>query len=96
MDCVHNDAQVLLLHELEALLRNATPAHFAAVAPRLLPRLVRCLSVENSRVVERALFMWKDEAFLKLAAAHAQALTLPVMAALLRGGEVSASRTFYI
>jgi Protein phosphatase 2A regulatory B subunit (B56 family) len=79
--------EVLLLHEVETLLRRATAADFAAVLPRLLPKLVHCLSLENSRVVERALFMWKDEAFLALVQGQTARIVQPVMTALLRGGE---------
>jgi serine/threonine protein kinase len=79
--------EVLLLHEVETLLRRATAADFAAVLPRLLPKLVHCLSLENSRVVERALFMWKDEAFLALVRGQTARIVQPVMTALLRGGE---------
>ncbi|KAG5176227.1 3-phosphoinositide-dependent protein kinase Serine/threonine protein phosphatase 2A, regulato [Tribonema minus] len=78
--------EVLLLHELETLLRAARAADFAAVVPRLLPRLTHCLALENSRVVERALFMWRDDAFRALLAPHARVAAAPLLAALLRGG----------
>lgn len=78
--------EVLLLHEVEALLQHASSEDFGALIPSLLPHLLRCLSVENSRVVERALFMWKNVKFRTLVASHTQRLMQPLMEALLRGG----------
>jgi serine/threonine protein kinase len=80
--------EVLLLHELETLLHHVGPDEFQWLLPQFLPKLVRCLSVENSRVVEKALFMWQDEHFVGLLRSSSAAVMEPVVKALLRGGKL--------
>lgn len=43
--------------------------------------------MDNSRVVERALFLFKDESFMELLGRRSHAVMKPLLAALLRGGE---------
>lgn len=50
-------------------------------------QIIECLRVENSRVVERALFLFKDERFLDMMATNKHKTFVPLLSALLRGGE---------
>lgn len=43
--------------------------------------------MENSRVVERALFIFKDDSFLDMLTASKHTTFLPLISALVRGGE---------
>lgn len=50
-------------------------------------QIVGCLRLENSRVVERALFLFKNESFISMLAENSQTFFLSLLSALLRGGE---------
>lgn len=50
-------------------------------------QVLGCLRVENSRVVERTLYLFKDEHLLDVLAANSNTTFLPLLSALLRGGE---------
>lgn len=50
-------------------------------------QILECLRVDNSRVVERALFLFKDESFMEILGRWSEAVMEPLLSALLRGGE---------
>ena len=50
-------------------------------------QVVECLRVDNSRVVERALFFFKDEAFMDMMTKNSRSFYVPLVSALIRGGE---------
>ncbi|CAM9591525.1 unnamed protein product [Scytosiphon promiscuus] len=79
--------EVLLLHELEALIKFVPERSCDAVVDVLMPKIIDCLRVENSRVVERALYLFKDEGFLEMLATSNKTTFTPLLSALLRGGE---------
>lgn len=53
----------------------------------VLDQILGCLRVDNSRVVERALFLFKDDTFLNMLTGNSHTIYLPLLSALLRGGE---------
>ncbi|CAM9107864.1 unnamed protein product [Ectocarpus fasciculatus] len=79
--------EVLLLHEVGTLIRFVPPEASSAVLNVIMPKILGCLRVENSRVVERALYLFKDEHLLDVLAANTSTTFLPLLSALLRGGE---------
>ncbi|CAB1107395.1 unnamed protein product [Ectocarpus sp. CCAP 1310/34] len=79
--------EVLLLHEVGTLIRFVSPEASSAVLEIIMPKILACLRVENSRVVERALYLFKDEHLLDVLAANTSTTFLPLLSALLRGGE---------
>ncbi len=62
-------------------------AHQAQNRPHLGDQVLECLQVDNSRVVERALFLFKDDGFLDMLAASKHTSFPPLVSALVRGGE---------
>ena len=86
--------EVLLLHELEALisLGAAAPAELEPVTPALLERVVRCIGsdVDNIRPAQRALQLFKCTAFLDMLRSKNLTAALRVLIPpLFRGGALS-------
>ncbi|CAM9295028.1 unnamed protein product [Chrysoparadoxa australica] len=79
--------EVLLLHELEELLQYVTPEEYPKVSAVVHPRLLECMSLENSRVVEKTLMLWRNPHFLQLIKSQSKAITKPALKVLLRGGK---------
>ncbi len=79
--------EVLLLHELETLIRYLPPDSFEFLAPLIVSQVANCLSTENSRIVERALFMWQDDHFLGLIEEQIKAVMKPIISVLYRDGK---------
>ncbi|CAM9298383.1 unnamed protein product, partial [Hapterophycus canaliculatus] len=79
--------EVLLLHEVETLIKFASEESCGAVLGIIMPKILDCLQVENSRVVERALFLFKEEHFLEMLVMSKSTTFAPLLSALLRGGE---------
>ncbi|CAM9104545.1 unnamed protein product [Discosporangium mesarthrocarpum] len=79
--------EVLLLHELSMLLRYVPVEGLGCVSSMVTPKICGSLRLENSRVVERALFLFQDEHFLDLVKDQSKSMMLPLVSALLRGGQ---------
>ncbi|GKV23986.1 hypothetical protein SLEP1_g33648 [Rubroshorea leprosula] len=58
--------EVVLIGELEELVENIDPNHYRQLALPLCTRITRCLTSSNSQVAERALYVWNNEAFMKM------------------------------
>ncbi len=80
--------EVLLLHELEALIHYLPTDSFELLAPLIVSQVVNCLSTENSRLVERALYMWQDDSFLGLLENQVKTVMKPIIFTLYRGGKL--------
>ncbi|XP_039024514.1 serine/threonine protein phosphatase 2A 57 kDa regulatory subunit B' beta isoform-like [Hibiscus syriacus] len=61
--------EVLLIGELEELVENIDPDQYRTLAVPLCSRITRCLKSCNSQVAERALYVWNNEQFVKMASA---------------------------
>ncbi|XVF63257.1 hypothetical protein PTKIN_Ptkin09bG0073100 [Pterospermum kingtungense] len=61
--------QVLLIGELEELVENLEPDQYRNLALPLCTHITRCLNSSNSQVAERALYVWNNEQFVKMASA---------------------------
>ncbi|CAL1398096.1 unnamed protein product [Linum trigynum] len=59
--------QILLISELEELVENISPDHYRRLALPLCTQVTRCLNSWNSQVAERALYLWNNEIFVKMA-----------------------------
>ncbi|XP_007020261.2 PREDICTED: serine/threonine protein phosphatase 2A 57 kDa regulatory subunit B' beta isoform [Theobroma cacao] len=59
--------EVLLIGELEELVENIDPDQYRKLALPICTQITRCLSSSNSQVAERALYVWNDEQFVKMA-----------------------------
>ncbi|CAM9303063.1 unnamed protein product [Choristocarpus tenellus] len=79
--------EVLLLHELSILLRFVSVEDFDCIASLIIPKIAGCLRLENSRVVERALFLFQEEHFLQLVKGQDNNVMCLLVASLLRDGQ---------
>ncbi|TYJ35862.1 hypothetical protein E1A91_A05G267300v1 [Gossypium mustelinum] len=59
--------EVLLIGELEELVENIDPDQYRTLALPLCSRITRCFNSCNSQVAERALYVWNNEQFVKMA-----------------------------
>lgn len=59
--------EVLLIGELEDVVENIDPEHYRAVSLPLCAQITKCLNSWNSQVAERALYVWNNELFVKMA-----------------------------
>ncbi|KAK6246497.1 hypothetical protein SCA6_009587 [Theobroma cacao] len=59
--------EVLLIGELEELVENIDPDQYRKLALPICTQITRCLSSCNSQVAERALYVWNNEQFVKMA-----------------------------
>jgi serine/threonine-protein phosphatase 2A regulatory subunit B' len=59
--------EVLLIGELEELVENIDPDQYRKLALPLCTQITRCLNSWNSQVAERALYIWNNEQFVKMA-----------------------------
>ncbi len=80
--------EVLLLHELETLIHYVHADAFGSLVPDIVSRVTKCLSTENSRLVEKALYLWKDESFLGLLESQVKTVMKPIVSTLYRGGKL--------
>ncbi|CAM9294617.1 unnamed protein product, partial [Sphacelaria rigidula] len=79
--------EVMLLHEVGTLFKFVRPDRCGAGLHVVMPKILECLRVDNSRVVERALFLFKDDDFMELLGRQTGQVMEPLVSALLRGGE---------
>ncbi|KAG6413540.1 hypothetical protein SASPL_126254 [Salvia splendens] len=70
--------EVVLIGELEDLVENMEIVEYKAVALPLCKRITKCFISPNSQVAERALYMWNNERFVKMALQAAEEV-LPVV-----------------
>ncbi|XP_059436506.1 serine/threonine protein phosphatase 2A 57 kDa regulatory subunit B' beta isoform-like [Corylus avellana] len=61
--------EILLIGELEDLVENIDPDQYRKLALPLCSRITKCLNSWNSQVAERALYVWNNEHFVKMASA---------------------------
>ncbi|KAJ7978657.1 Serine/threonine protein phosphatase 2A regulatory subunit [Quillaja saponaria] len=59
--------EVLLIGELEELVENLDPEQYRKLALPLCKQITKCLNSWNSQVAERALYVWNNEQFVKMA-----------------------------
>ncbi|CAN1771091.1 Serine/threonine protein phosphatase 2A 57 kDa regulatory subunit B' beta isoform [Linum perenne] len=59
--------EILLISELEELVENMDPDHYRRLALPLCTQITRCLNSWNSQVAERAIYIWNNEVFVKMA-----------------------------
>ncbi|KAM7258930.1 hypothetical protein ACFE04_014671 [Oxalis oulophora] len=59
--------EVLFIGELEELVENIDPDQYRKLALPLCSQITRCLNSCNSQVAERALYIWNNEQFVKMA-----------------------------
>ncbi|XP_060676177.1 serine/threonine protein phosphatase 2A 57 kDa regulatory subunit B' beta isoform isoform X1 [Ziziphus jujuba] len=59
--------EVFLITELEELVENVDPDQYRKLALPLCTQITRCLNSWNSQVAERALYIWNNEQFVKMA-----------------------------
>ncbi|GFS34669.1 serine/threonine protein phosphatase 2A 55 kDa regulatory subunit B prime delta [Actinidia rufa] len=59
--------EVLLVGELEELVENIDPEQYKKLALPLCTQITKCLNSWNSQVAERALYVWNNEQFVKMA-----------------------------
>ncbi|XP_050262296.1 serine/threonine protein phosphatase 2A 57 kDa regulatory subunit B' beta isoform-like [Quercus robur] len=59
--------EILLLEELEELVENINPDQYRKLALPLCTQITKCSNSWNSQVAERALFVWNNEHFVKMA-----------------------------
>ncbi|KAI5577574.1 hypothetical protein BDE02_09G122300 [Populus trichocarpa] len=59
--------EVLLIDELEELVENIDPDHYRKLALLICTQISRCLNSLNSQVAERAIYVWNNEQFVKMA-----------------------------
>ncbi|KAK4491464.1 hypothetical protein RD792_002214 [Penstemon davidsonii] len=59
--------EVLLIGELEELVENMGPEQYKILALPLCTQITKCLNSWNSQVAERALYVWNNEQFVKMA-----------------------------
>ncbi|XP_019229096.1 PREDICTED: serine/threonine protein phosphatase 2A 57 kDa regulatory subunit B' beta isoform-like [Nicotiana attenuata] len=59
--------EVLLIGELEELVETLDPQQYKELALPLCTKITKCLNSWNSQVAERALYVWNNEQFWKMA-----------------------------
>ncbi|KAK9286375.1 hypothetical protein L1049_014770 [Liquidambar formosana] len=59
--------EILLIGELEELVENIDPEQYRKLALPLCTQITKCLNSWNSQVAERALYVWNNEQFVKMA-----------------------------
>lgn len=59
--------EVLLIGELEELVENIDPDQYRKLALPLCTQITKCLNSWNTQVAERALYVWNNEHFVKMA-----------------------------
>ncbi|OVA15948.1 Protein phosphatase 2A [Macleaya cordata] len=59
--------EVLLIGELEELVENIDPEQYKKLAKPLCTQIAKCLNSSNSQVAERAIYVWNNEQFVKMA-----------------------------
>lgn len=59
--------EILLIGELEDLVENLDPDQFRKLALPLCTQITKCINSWNSQVAERALYVWNNEQFVKMA-----------------------------
>ncbi|XP_010935179.1 serine/threonine protein phosphatase 2A 57 kDa regulatory subunit B' beta isoform [Elaeis guineensis] len=59
--------EVLIIGELEDLVESLCPSEFEKLAVPLCSQIAKCLSSCNSQVAERALYVWNNEQFVRMA-----------------------------
>ncbi len=80
--------EVLLLHELETLTHYVNADAFESLVLDIVLRVTKCLATKNSRLVERALYLWKDESFLGLLESQVKTVMKPIVSTLYREGKL--------
>ncbi|KAK6159604.1 hypothetical protein DH2020_006918 [Rehmannia glutinosa] len=61
------EKEVLLIGELEELVENMGTEQYKILALPLCKQITKCLNSWNSQVAERALYVWNNERFVKMA-----------------------------
>ncbi|KAK7270167.1 hypothetical protein RIF29_23114 [Crotalaria pallida] len=59
--------EILLIGELEELVENLDPDQYRKLALPLCTQITKCINSWNSQVAERALYVWNNEQFVKMA-----------------------------
>ncbi|KAJ8766997.1 hypothetical protein K2173_012506 [Erythroxylum novogranatense] len=59
--------EVLLIGELEELVEHVDPGQYRRLSLPICSQIARCLNSWNSQVAERALYVWNNEQFVKMA-----------------------------
>ncbi|KAK7280594.1 hypothetical protein RJT34_25659 [Clitoria ternatea] len=59
--------EILLIGELEDLVENLDPDQYRKLALPLCTQITKCINSWNSQVAERALYVWNNEQFVKMA-----------------------------
>ncbi|XP_028797549.1 serine/threonine protein phosphatase 2A 57 kDa regulatory subunit B' alpha isoform [Neltuma alba] len=59
--------EVLLIGQLEDLVENLDPDHYRKLALPLCTQITKCINSWNSQVAERALYVWNNEQFVRMA-----------------------------
>ncbi|KAK3006548.1 hypothetical protein RJ639_017703 [Escallonia herrerae] len=59
--------EVLLIGEMEELVENIDPEQYRKLALPICSQITKCLNSWNSQVAERALYVWNNEQFVKMA-----------------------------
>ncbi|KAK7390803.1 hypothetical protein VNO78_18887 [Psophocarpus tetragonolobus] len=59
--------QILFIGELEDLVENLDPDQYRKLALPLCTQITKCINSWNSQVAERALYVWNNEQFVKMA-----------------------------
>ncbi|KAJ0009864.1 hypothetical protein Pint_34239 [Pistacia integerrima] len=59
--------EVMLIGELEEMVENIDPDQYRKLALPICTQITRCLNSCNSQVAERALYIWNNEQFVKMA-----------------------------
>ncbi|CAM8935399.1 unnamed protein product [Rhodiola kirilowii] len=59
--------EVLLIGELEELVENIDPEQYRKLALPICTQITKCSNSWNSQVAERALYVWNNEQFVKMA-----------------------------
>ncbi|XP_052192590.1 serine/threonine protein phosphatase 2A 57 kDa regulatory subunit B' kappa isoform-like [Diospyros lotus] len=72
--------EVVLIGELEELVENMDPEQYRKLALPLCTQITKCFNSWNSQVAERALYVWNNEQFVKMAS-QAMGDVFPVLVA---------------
>ncbi|XP_027367165.1 serine/threonine protein phosphatase 2A 57 kDa regulatory subunit B' beta isoform-like [Abrus precatorius] len=59
--------EILLIGELEDLVENIDPDQYRKLSLPLCTQITKCINSWNSQVAERALYVWNNEQFVKMA-----------------------------
>ncbi|KAA8535966.1 hypothetical protein F0562_028444 [Nyssa sinensis] len=70
--------EVFLIGELEEIVENIDPEQYRKLALPLCTQITKCLNSWNSQVAERALYVWNNEMFVRMAS-HAMEEVFPVI-----------------